>query len=420
MRCLRLFWVTIVLVVAALSALTMLSCGKSSSDKNVITFWQFWTNPEVKPAVQQMIAEFEKSHPGVKVQLGDLTWSDGHEKIAIALAAGSGPDVIELGSDWIGEFAASGKLLDLTTTTQTLTDSLLMWEPAMYHGKRYAVPWMLGTRVLFCNRNLLTEAGCEASFVPKTWLELAEASAKISRLGSGRFGFGSNSAEKHRLYKKYLPFFWSTGGEVFNGDMSATQFNSDAGRKSLEYYLRLSANGLIETQSRIEDYFAAGKIGFVISGEWLVKKLDRTERSFEYFVTTMPSPGGKKPGTSFAGGEYLVINSGCKNPELALEFIRFLIQPQNDTLFARATGSFTPVNKYSTMSYDSELESSASVFQQQLHSSRATPVHPGWVSLEEMLERGIEQALYKKKSPDEALQMIDSDCAVILKKYAGQ
>jgi hypothetical protein len=28
--------------------------------------------------------------------------------------------------------------------------------------------------------------------------------------------------------------------------------------------------------------------------------------------------------------------------------------------------------------------------------------------------------LYKKRSPEDALQMIDTDCAAILKKYAGQ
>jgi multiple sugar transport system substrate-binding protein len=415
-NCMRLALAATLIFVVAM----MLSCGKSSSGKTVVTFWQFWTNPEVKPTVQQMIGEFERTHPQVKVQLGDLTWADGHEKIAIALAAGGGPDVIELGSDWISEFAASGKLSDLTAATLGLTDSLLMWDPAIYQGKRYAVPWMLGTRVLFCNRTLLKQAGYDETFVPKTWIELAEAAAKISRLGDNHFGFGSNSAERHRLYKKYLPFFWSAGGEVFNKDMTATQFNSDAGRKSLEYYLRLSANGLVETQARMEDYFAAGKIGFVISGEWLVKKLSSMERSVDYFVTTMPSPGGKKPGMSFAGGEYLVVSSASKNPDMAMELIRFLVQPQNDTMFARATGSFTPVNTLSTMTYDAELTPIAKVFQEQLRNSRSTPVHPAWVSLEEALERGIEQALYKKKSPDDALQMIDNDCAAILKKYANQ
>jgi maltose-binding protein MalE len=115
-----------------------------------------------------------------------------------------------------------------------------------------------------------------------------------------------------------------------------------------------------------------------------------------------------------------VVSSASKDPDLAMELIRFLVRLQNDTMFARATGSFTPVNVQSTMTYDAELTPIAEVFQQQLHNSRSTPVHPVWVSLEEALERGIEQALYKRKSPEGALQMIDNDCAVILKKYADQ
>jgi multiple sugar transport system substrate-binding protein len=412
--------ISALLLLAGLAALLAVSCGKSTSAANAVTFWQFWTNPDVKPTVQHLAKEFEESHAPIKVELGDLTWADGHEKIAIALAANSGPDVIELGSDWIAEFAASGKLLDLSAATGGLKDSLLVWDPAIYQGKCYAVPWMLGTRVLFCNHTLLKEAGYEDSFIPRSWVELAEAAAKINKLGNGRFGFGSNSAERHRLYKKYLPFFWSAGGEVFNKVLTATQFNSEAGRKSLEYYLRLSANGLIETQARLDDYFAAGKIGFVISGEWLVKKLDRTEISFDYFVTTMPSPGGKRPGYSFSGGEYLAVNGASKNPGAAMDMIRSFVQPENDTMFTDATGSFTPVNKYSVMSFDTSLTATAIVFQQQLKNSRSTPVHPAWVSIEEALERGIEQALYKKRSPEDALQMIDTDCAAILKKYAGQ
>jgi multiple sugar transport system substrate-binding protein len=123
-----------------------------------------------------------------------------------------------------------------------------MWDPAIYQGQRYAVPWMLGTRVLFCNRSLLSQAGYDETFVPKTWIELAEAAAKISRLGDNRFGFGSNSAEKHRLYKKYLPIFWSAGGEVFNKEVTATQFSSDAGRKSSRISAPIS-NGLVETKA---------------------------------------------------------------------------------------------------------------------------------------------------------------------------
>lgn len=367
----------------------------------------------------QMALGFETASQN-KVQLGDLTWSDGHEKIAIALATGGGPDVIELGSDWVAEFAASGRLLDLTDHLGGLRDSLLMWEPGIYQGNVYAVPWMLGTRVLFCNRTLLDKAGYAPEFVPATWAELLEASRRIDELGEDVFGFGSNSAERHRLYKKYLPFFWSSGGEVFNANATQTQFGTIAGRASLDFYLLLSANGVVETQSRIEEYFAAGKVGFVISGEWLVGKLNRTNLPFEYFVTVMPAIESGRVGVSFAGGEYLVVNKSTQNPAVAVALLRYLTLPENDRLFTTATGSYTPVNRFTAFTTDSTLAATAAVFQRQIGNSRTTPVHPAWVAIEEILERGIEQALYKKVSSQEALDMIDRETAVILQKYAGR
>ncbi len=405
------------LAAICLLALILYACSSTPKSDAPIVWWQFWTNPEVRPVITQMAASFESATQN-KVQLGDLTWSDGHEKIAIALSTGGGPDVIELGSDWVAEFAASGRLLDLTDQLGGLRDSLLMWEPGVYQERVYAVPWMLGTRVLFCNRTLLTQAGYPPEFVPTTWADLLEASRRIDVLGEDVFGFGSNSAERHRLYKKYLPFFWSADGEVFNANATQTQFGTVAGRVSLDFYLLLSANGIVETQSRIEEYFSAGKVGFVISGEWLVGKLNRSELPFEYFVTVMPSvePGGT--GISFAGGEYLVVNKSSQNPDAAVALLRHLTLPANDQLFTSATGSYTPVNRFTAFATDSALAVTAAVFQRQIGNSRTTPVHPAWVAIEEILERGIEQALYKKMSSQEALDMIDRETAPILQKYA--
>ena len=406
-----------ILIGAAILALALAACSSTPKSDAPLVWWQFWTNPEVKPTITQLVSSFE-SATKAKVQLGDLTWSDGHEKIAIALSAGGGPDVIELGSDWVAEFAASKRLLDLTDHLGGLRDSLLMWEPGIFKGRVYAVPWMLGTRVLFCNRTLLTQAGYAPEFVPHNWTELLEASRKIDALGEDVFGFGSNSAERHRLYKKYLPFFWSAGGEVFNANATQTQFATLPGRASLDYYLLLSASGIVETQARIEEYFSAGKVGFVISGEWLAGKLQRNAPGFEYFVTVMPAAQSGGIGVSFAGGEYLVVNESTQNRESALALLHHLTLPENDKLFTKATGSYTPVNKFTAFEVDSAAIAIASVFQQQIGNSRATPVHPAWVAVEEILERGIEQALYGKMTAQEALDMIDRETAPILQKYA--
>ncbi len=399
------------------AALMLAACG-GNSHETTLSWWQFWTSPDVKPTIIKLVSDFEHANPEVKIDIGELTWSDGHEKIAIALASGEGPDVIELGSDWVAEFAAEGRLLNLTEKSTALRSRLQMWEPAMYEGQVYAVPWMLGTRVLFCNRALLTAAGYDSTFVPQSWDQLLEAAKKVNNLGDERFGFGSNSAERHRLYKKFLPFFWTAGGEVFAEDGGATRFNSPAGLQALEYYLALSGAGIIETQARLEEYFAAGQVAFVISGEWLVRKLQANAGEIDYSVTTMPGLTEGEVGLSFAGGEYLVINADSENPGPAFDLINHLVRTDSDLDFAAATGSFTPVNAGTAPRVTEELAAVAAVFQLQLAHAKSTPVHPQWVQIEEILEHGIEQALYGKLTAAEALQSIDTECAKVLARDA--
>ena len=88
-----------------LVATFLLAFCATAGAKTTITWWQFWTDPNIKPVLQGMVSEFEQANPDIEVELTDLTWANGHEKIVIAFGAGTGPDVVELGSDWIAEFA---------------------------------------------------------------------------------------------------------------------------------------------------------------------------------------------------------------------------------------------------------------------------------------------------------------------------
>ncbi|MFH2054441.1 MAG: extracellular solute-binding protein [bacterium] len=392
------------------------ACGENTPERTTLTWWQFWTSPDVKPTIEMLASDFEIEHPEVDITLGDLTWSDGHEKIVISLAAGKGPDVIELGSDWVCEFAAAGKLLDITDAVADLRDDLLMWEPATYEDRIYGVPWLLGTRVLFCNRELLSRAGYDEHFRPESWDDLLDAARRVNELDDDVFGFGSNSAERHRLYKKYLPFFWSAGGTVFNEDRTATQFDSEAGRQSLEFYLQLAQTGITETQARLDEYFAAGKLGFVISGDWLVRKISHAESGLNYCVALVPGPDIDTPGLSFAGGEYLVVNAATDGPEECVDLLRFLVQPEQDAWFCAVANSFTAANRNAVVPVDTSREDIAAVFREQLLLSRPSPTHPKWVYLEEAIEQGVEQALYGERTPASALAEIDRQCAEILRQ----
>jgi multiple sugar transport system substrate-binding protein len=388
------------LLAGILTGLLCLSCGGKQPQQIRLVWWQFWTDAAIKPVVQEIVRDFEANHPDVAVDLVDLTWADGHDKISIAFSSGTGPDVVELGSDWVPEYASTGNLLDLTAAADSVQSDFFMWEPGSYEGKIYAFPWILGTRVLFVNPSLLARAGYPPGFVPKNWDELLEAARKINDLGGDTFGFGCNAAERHRLYKKFLPFLWSNGGDILSPDNKTCLLGSPQAILALDYYLKLCHTGLTDTQRRLEDAFLEGRVGFIISGDWLLKRLAAEKPDMSVTTAVIPGPDG--PGVSFSGGEYLAVGAKSAHPQAALALIQYICSPQNQLRFCLQNRSANPSSRIAATDSVLLAQPHFDTFITQLASSKTPPVHPQWVYIEDILEKGIEAALYEAKSPQQA------------------
>ncbi len=395
------------------SLILIISCSSKTETAGItLTFWQFWTDPEVKPVLMDLIQKFEEQNPGIKVEVTDLTWSNGHEKIVVAFGSNSAPDVLELGSDWVPEFAYKGVLYDMTAEVDSILKFYRMWEPATIDSNVYAFPWILDTRVLFYNRDLLRRAGLNPDKPPQNWQELLNAARKINSPEKQVYGFGANSAEKHRLYKKFLPFFWSNNGLLLSPDGTQCWINSKEGRMTLEFYVELCKHGLLDTQLRLDEAFTQGKLGFVLSGGWLLQQIKKNNPNLDFGVALMPRPS-RETGypASFAGGEFLAINSKSKHPQEAMKFVRYMTNLENALVLCKAIGSPSPSDALAPLDPYYSNDPHLSLFQEQLNFSRTPPVTPQWVYIEEEIEKAVEQAMYGKKTPkaalDEAKEKID-------------
>lgn len=376
-------------------------CIRRVEEKTTITWWQFWTDPQARPVIQELVSTFELENPEIAVEVVDLTWAEGHQKIVVAFATGSTPDVLELGSDWVAEFSHQDLLLDLTEEAERQRDLYMKWEPVTHAGRIYGYPWLLGTRALFYNKDLFYRAGLDPEQPPQTWPQWLAQARAINALGDDVFGFAANSFERHRLYKKFLPFFWSNGGALFSDDGSRCLLDSEAGVSALEFYVSLCDMGLVETQRELDLAFQRGRIGFAISGDWLLGQLRRNPDAPRYGVALIPRPEG---GTSisFAGGEYLVVPKTSPHAQEAQLFISFLLRPENNLKLCRAIG-FVPASRAAAQNAYFTDDPYLAVFNRQLETARPTPVHPQWVQMEEQIERAAETAMYKALTPDSAL-----------------
>ncbi|MCP4634675.1 MAG: extracellular solute-binding protein [candidate division Zixibacteria bacterium] len=372
-------------------------------------FWQFWTDPQAKAVISALVEEFERENPGIKIEVNDLTWGEGHSKIVVAFASGNPPDILELGSDWIPEFSSRYVLRDIKGYIAEVKNERIMWEPAEFEHGCYAFPWFLDTRVIFYNKKLLNQAGFNDP--PTDWDNFLKACQKINNI-EGVSGFGANSFEKHRLYKKFMPFVWSNGGEIIN-KVAMPVFNSSKVLTSLDHYLKLVESGVIDNQRNLDTKFIDGKLGFNFSGGWLMKNINANNPALEYGVMPVPSPSGEM-GISFAGGEYLSISSACKHPDEAFKFIEYLVDKDNTIKLCKTTGFGFPSSVELSDDPFYNENPHRMLFHKQLINSRMPPAIPQWVYIEEIIEKTIEQGMYKKGNIEHLLEKANDDIKRIL------
>jgi multiple sugar transport system substrate-binding protein len=402
-------------VLASITILSTSSCTKSpESGRKVLTFWQFWTDPVVKPTLLQLIREFENENPDIKVEITDLTWSEGHQKIVVAFGSGNPPDVLELGSDWVPEFFHRNVLWEVTKQASEISEDYLMWEPVRLQDKYFGFPWFLDTRVIFFNKDLMKRAGLDPESTLGSWPEFLNACQRVNDLGEDVYGFGANSAERHRLYKKFLPFLWSNGGKVLSDDGESSLLSSPEALEALEFYLKLVEVGKLDTQRNLDEAFMRGQIGFIFSGGWLLREIPKVAPDLNFGVTFVPSPDGQELGVSFAGGEYLVISKKSQHKNEALRLINFLINPDNALRLCKSIGSGFPAAKVAEEGLYDRGDPHLKVFYQQLRNSRPSPVHPKWVYIEEVIERELERAMYGKATPSESLKTAEKEIEEIV------
>ena len=382
-----------------------------------LTFWQFWRTEWIRPLLDQ----FETEHPGIRVELQQLTWQSGLEKIEAAVAAGTAPDLCELGSTWLPRFAAAGVLADLTAVAEPITADYLQWEPARHGGRVYGLPWVVGTRALFLNQNLFRRAGLDPARAPVTWEDLIQAAARIDALGPDIYGFGLNAGERYVLFKKFMPFAWGNGGEILTADLKRSVFDSPANVEALVFYQRLAQASLLEKQDVIDRAFMDGRIGMMISGAWNLRTIPEGAPELDFDVAMVPRPAvDRGRHASFAGGEFLVSFARSAHPAEAVELARFLIQRDQAVALCRLARSVQPAARGAEQDPYYRDHVKDRLFVTQLQTAVAPPPHPQWVEIEEILDGAIEETLYRRRTAAEAVRTASERIDKLLAAGAGQ
>jgi multiple sugar transport system substrate-binding protein len=408
------------LIVAAIAAVSVLGgCGKPSSESTTLRFWAMGREGEV---LASLVPDFERAHPGIRVDVQQLPWSAAHEKLLTAFAGDSTPDICQLGNTWIAEFVAIHALeaLDGRVAESASINSndyfAGIWDTNVVGDQLYGVPWYVDTRLLFYRRDLLREAGFVAP--PTDWREWQRMLAGVKeRAGADRYAILLPTNE----FEPLLALALQQDAPLLRDDARFGNFESEGFRRALAFYLEAFRHGWTPQATAADvanvwNEFGRGYFAFYISGPWNIGEFKRRLPADEQGSwMTAPLPGPEGPGASTAGGSSLVLFRASRAKDAAWQLIEYLSTPEIQRRFHALTGDLPP-RRESWRGEGLVDDVYARAFRDQLERVKPAPRVPEWERIANAMQVVAEHAAHGDLSVDQAARELDVRTDAILEK----
>jgi len=407
---------------ALLCLLLLTACHRGSGDdRTTVRFWAFGREGEV---VRELVPEFEKRHPEIRVEVQQIPWTAAHEKLITAFVGDALPDAAQLGNTWVPEFVALGALAPLDERiagTAGRGDSFAgIWDTNVVDGATWGVPWYVDTRLLFYRTDLVAATGLP--WPPKSWAAWREVMQRIKEQGGpGHFAILLPVDE----WTQPVIFGLQTNAPLLADGGRRGAFRDPRFRKAMAFYLDLYASGLapsldLQGVANLYQQLSEGYFAMVITGPWNLGEFRNRlppEMQDRWATAPLPPPeeGMPHPGISLAGGASLVLFKQSRSPEAAWTWLEYLSEPAQQARFYALSGDL-PARRSAWKIAGLADDPKAAPFLTQLGQVAPTPKVPEWEQIATRIAECAEQVMRGGKDLDAALADLDADVDRMLEK----
>jgi len=383
-----------------------------ANKKSSITVWlQVDAQSGWPDLVAAATAQFQKAHPGVGVDVQYQNWPTHLAKFDATLAAGSTPDVIEMGNTEMTKYMAAGAFQDLSSKKSSFANSSTWLEglalSGRYNGKLYGVPYYAGSRVVTYRTDLWKRAGIK---VPKT-LGQFTADAKKLNAKFGKKGFSPVYIAGQDWYVA-MSFVFDYGGQIatrvsgkWKGALASPK--SLAGLTAFRNFFNAASKAsktTIETRPNPYDVYSQGMAASIVGPTWFTcctgKQYTNVTAQF-----VMPSHDAGKVMPGFLGGSDLAVPVGA-DKDLASDWIKFFTDTATEKGL-QAKGNIPNTTELFNPAHLNEKAASRSWF---------VPTAKNWVNVENgnILRNMLSQILTGKLTVKQAAQAASDNIESVL------
>lgn len=395
------------------------SAGSTSGQQVVLQYWGLW---EPSETMQQVIADFQKSNPGISVQYVKQSYKDYRTRVQNALNSGNGPDIFRFHAAWVPML--KNELAPLPSAIMSSSDYQKTFYPVaasqlQVNGTPVGIPLMYEGLALYYNVDLLNTAVVQP---PKTWSEVQAAARTLTvtennNVIRGGIAMGNSTNVEH--FSDIVALLMLQNGADF------TKPNSPETRDALLFYTKfLKDNFWSNSLPNSSVAFARGDVAMIFAPSWRAHEIKQMNPSLNFATVTVPQLSGDKKMT-WANYWAEGVSVKGKHQKEAWQFLKYLSTKEVQQKLAAAqaeTRSFGEI--YSRIDLADSLAADPVVGSFVLDAPKAT----GWYMSSYTHDGGLNDeiiayyanaitSLVNGEDSVEVLQTLDSGVRQVLQKY---
>ena len=336
--------ISVIMAAAMAMSMAVTPIHAEEADQVTLSFWS-WL-PTTDPS-EEMIAEFEKQNPDIKIDYTRTEQDDYFEKLQVAMASGTGPDLFGLTTGAMTEQYApfaedmSGLGDEYWSDWKDTISETAVEQCTTEDGTVVGMPLLVaGMTDLLYNKTLMDECGIEK--VPTTYEELKDAAAKAKEKGYVCVAAGAADDWVNSDWFVQISNEFEEGA-VYEAEKGERPWTDQCFVDTMTAWQNLFNDGIFEDGAlgvatypdARDQYFFARKSVFFLTGSWHLgptspsnSEIQGTEIGNQGDVIGMSvfpsmSEDGTICGTS--GVDTMVaVNKDCKEKEAAMKFVQFM------------------------------------------------------------------------------------------------
>ncbi|MFJ8820746.1 extracellular solute-binding protein [Streptomyces sp. NPDC102467] len=434
----------VLVATALLAAGTLTACGGGSGgDANTVrvSYKQSTDNESKVPDIYlaAMKKQFEKDHPGKKVELVPIKAADAdyYTKLQQMLRSPkTAPDLVYEDTFLINSDITSGylrpldKYLDKWSDWDQFIDTAKTAAKAE-DGKTYGVPDGTDTRGLWYDKAILKKAGIATPWQPKNWAEILDTARTIKEKVPGvtplNLYTGKPGGEQSTMQGfEMLLYGTGDGGSDPLYDTSSSKWvaGSQAFKDSLKFVETVYKEKLgpdvsdaldpnVGTNVR-GDLLPKGKLGIDLDGSWLPQDWIKgaghewPEWSQKLGLAHMPTQNGQAPGkVSMSGGWTWAVPAKASNPDLAFDFIKTMQTKANAQRWYIANSGISVRKDVAADPAYVKAQPGIKFFTDLVATTHYRPAYPAYPKVSTAIQEAMESVTTGDSSVDKAASTYD-------------